>query len=75
MTERPSERDLALDAIDEAFKTACGGMYRDLQTYAPGTGVGPKTFDEAKVLARGIFNDARAKRAAAIAIVNQESKG
>lgn len=69
MTGRPSERDLALDAIDEAFKQACGQAYRDLDTYAPEAGVGPKTFDEAKKLARGVFIQARVKRNAAIAIV------
>jgi hypothetical protein len=74
LSDRPTDRQLALDAIDEAFKTALGGMYRGLQTYGPGVGVGPKNFDEAKKLARGIYADAKAKRAAAIAIVDEEDR-
>jgi len=70
VSDRPSERDLALDAIDEAFSDACKGMSRSLQSYAPGEGPGPKTAAEAKALARGIFIEARRERDAAIALIN-----
>lgn len=73
MTDRPMQLDLELDAIDEAFKVAIGGMYRDLQTYSPAVGVGPKTVDEAKKLARDVLKNARAQRAEAIALINEEN--
>jgi hypothetical protein len=74
MVDRPTEKDIALDGIDDAFKLACGQVFRDLETYAPGAGIGPKTFEEAKELARKVLIEARAKRSAAIEIVVNEIK-
>lgn len=74
MTERPTQRDLELDGIDDAYRAAVIQMYRDLEIYAPGAGVGPKTFEDAKKLARGVLADARNKREAAIAIINEGTK-
>ena len=73
MTDRPTERDLELDAIDEAFKVAIGGMYRDLQTYSPAVGVGPKNPEEAKKLALDVLSNARKQRTVAIAIISEEN--
>jgi hypothetical protein len=74
MTERPSQRDLELDAIDEAHATAIHGMCSALTTYAKSVGVGPQTFEDAEKLCRGILADARKKRAAAISLVSEDVK-
>jgi hypothetical protein len=69
MPERPSELDLALDAIDDRFKAAIGGMCNDLSTY----GVAPvKTFADAQKLARTVYVNARQNRNAAISIVREQ---
>ena len=70
---RPSQHDLELDAIDDAFKRAIMGMYGDLDTYAANVGVGPKTIEDAKKLAREVRDSARKKRTIAIEIVNENN--
>ena len=66
MADRPDETDLALDAIDEAFKRAVGQCYVDLTTF----GVAPiRTFDDALGQATRTFQNARRALKAAIAIV------
>ena len=74
MTDRPTELQIELDAIDEEHKTAIVGMCHALTTYAKSVGVGPQTFEDAEKLCRGILADARKKRQAAIAIVNEGTK-
>jgi hypothetical protein len=70
MVDRPTETELALDAIDEHFKIAIGGMYGDLGTY----GVAPiRTFEDAKALAETVWHNATITRRAAIAIINEKT--
>lgn len=67
MTDRSSERDLELDAIDEAFKRSIAQAYVDLNTY----GVEPiKTFEDAQHQARITVGLARIARKTAITIVS-----
>lgn len=68
MTDRPTEHDLALDAIDDQFKAQIAQMMRDLGAY----GVPPvKTFEDAQKLAREVWQNARTQRNAAIAIISE----
>ena len=68
MTERPAQREIELDAIDDAFKRSIAQAYVDLTTY----GVAPiRTFDDARNQAAKTVMLARRTRAAAIALVEK----
>ena len=67
MTERPTERDLELDAIDDDFKKAVGGFTTVLHTY----GIPPvETFEKAHAMASQGLAKARRARLAMIAMLD-----
>lgn len=67
MTERPTERDLELDAIDDDFKKAVGGFTTILHTY----GIAPvETFEKAHAMASQGLVKARRARLAMIALLD-----
>lgn len=73
MTDRRSQLDIELDAIDEAHAKAIGAVYVEFSSYAKGAGEGAKTSDEAKNIARIMLHHARKNREAAIELVNEEA--
>jgi hypothetical protein len=67
LTDRPTERDLELDAIDDDFKKAVGGFATILHTY----GISPlDTFEKAHAMASQGLVKARRARLAMIAMLD-----